>query len=301
MALRASYQGPVGVDAVATGPDYPEESAMIPVRSLAANRLLVVLALAVITVVTHAPAQAQTVRLHAAGSLRAALDEVAREFERREQVRIEAVYGASGLLRERIARGEAAEVFASANMAHPASLAAAGRAMPPIPFTRNMLCALTRPEVGVQTGNLLERMLDPGVRLGTSTPKADPSGDYAFELFGKAEALRPGARRTLEDKALKLTGGPDSPPPPPGRSAYGDLVARRQADIFLTYCTNALLARRDFPDLVSVPTPPELSVGALYGLTVLRGAPEPAWRFAWFILSDDGQAILTRHGFGALR
>lgn len=274
---------------------------MMSTRSFAVRRLLAVLVLAATPVVAPAPAAAQTVRLHAAGSLRAALDEVAREFERRQQVRIEAVYGASGLLRDRIAKGEAAEVFASANMAHPASLAAAGKAVPPLPFTRNVLCALTRPDVGVRTGNLLERMLDPGVRLGTSTPKADPSGDYAFELFARAEALRPGARQVLEAKALKLTGGPDSPPPPPDRSVYGDLVARKQADIFLTYCTNALLARRDFPDLVSVAIPAELSVGALYGLTVVPGAPAPAWRFAWFILSDDGQAILTRHGFGSLR
>ena len=274
---------------------------MMPARSSAARRLLAVLAFAATPVVAPAPATAQTARLHAAGSLRAALDEIAREFERREQVRIEAVYGASGLLRDRIAKGEPAEVFASANMAHPASLAAAGKAMPPLPFARNVLCALTRPEVGVQPGNLLERMLDPAVRLGTSTPKADPSGDYAFELFAKAEALRPGARRSLEAKALTLTGGPDSPPPPPDRSVYGDLVARKQADVFLTYCTNALLARRDFPDLVSVSIAPELSVGAQYGLTVMRGAPEPAWRFAWFILSDDGQAILKRHGFGSPR
>lgn len=250
---------------------------------------------------TPAPAAAQTVRLHAAGSLRSALDEVAREFERRESLRVESVYGASGLLRDRIAKGEPAEVFASANMAHPAALAAAGKTVAPLPFTRNVLCALTRPEVGVQTANLLDRLLDPAVRVGTSTPKADPSGDYAFELFKRADALRPGARQTLEAKALKLTGGPDSPPPPPDRSQYGDLVARKQADIFLTYCTNTLIARRDFPELVSVAIGPELSVGAEYGLTVVRGSPEPAWRFAWFILSDDGQAILGRHGFGSLR
>src|SRR5690606_8119796 len=126
----------------------PGSAPMMPVRSSAARRLLAVLAFAATPVVAPAPATAQTARLHAAGSLRAALDEIAREFERREQVRIEAVYGASGLLRDRIAKGEPAEVFASANMAHPASLAAAGKAMPPLPFARNVLCALTRPEVG---------------------------------------------------------------------------------------------------------------------------------------------------------
>jgi len=259
------------------------------------------LALCAIVAPDAARAQAQPVLLHAAGSLRAALDEAAGEFERREQLRVERAYGASGLLRDRIAGGEPAQVFASANVAHPQALAQAGRAVAPLVFARNVLCAITRNEVGLRSDNLLERMLDPSVRLGTSTPKADPSGDYAWELFGRAEAVRPGARVALQAKALPLTGGPDSPPPPRDRNVYGDLVATRKADVFLTYCTNALLARRDFPDLVSVAIPPELAVGADYGLTVMRGAPEPAWRFAWFILSADGQAILAKHGFGPPR
>lgn len=40
---------------------------------------------------------------------------------------------------------------------------------------------------------------------------------------------------------------------------------------------------------------------SMYGITVMRASPEAAWRLAWFILSDDGQAILARHGFGSVR
>ncbi len=268
-------------------------SVMLP-RAL----FLAAVSLAALSVVGSQAAAAQPVRLHAAGSLRAALDDAVREFERRESVEVAAVYGASGLLRERIAKGEPAQVFASANLAHPEALAKSGKAVAPVEFTRNVLCALTRPEVRVHPTNLLERMLDAQVKLGISTPKADPSGDYAWALFGKAEAQRAGSQRALEQKALQLTGGPNSPPPPKDRSVYGDLVSRKQADIFLTYCTNALLAKRDFPDLVSVAIPAELAVGARYGLTVMNGSPEVAWRLAWFILSDDGQAILARYGFG---
>ncbi len=262
---------------------------------------LVVLSFAACSIVAPAPAAAQPVLLHAAGSLRAALDEVAGAFEGRESRKVDRVYGASGLLRERIAAGEPAQVFASANVAHPQSLAQAGRAVAPLVFARNVLCAITRSEVGLRSDNLLDRMLEPSVRLGTSTPKADPSGDYAWQLFGRAEKLRPGAQAALQAKALQLTGGPDSPPPPRDRNVYGDLVATRKADVFLTYCTNALLARRDFPALVSVEIPPELAVGADYGLTVMSDAPAPAWRLAWFILSADGQAILAKHGFGPPR
>ena len=57
--------------------------------------------------------------------------------------------------------------------------------------------------------------------LGTSTPKADPAGDYAFQVFDKAEALSSGATATLKAKALQLTGGKDSARAPEGRNPYG--------------------------------------------------------------------------------
>ena len=75
-------------------------------------------------------------------------------------------------------------------------------------------------------------MLDPGVKLGTLTPRADSSGDYAFEVFRKADAIRPGARAVLKNKALQLTRSADSAKPPPGRTVYGWHIAEEHADIF---------------------------------------------------------------------
>lgn len=238
-----------------------------------------------------------TVRLYAAGSLRAAFAEVAAAFREKTGTQVAATFGASGLLKERIEKGESADVFASANMEHPRALELAGRAGPARAFARNRLCALARPELEVDSGTLLERMLDPALKLGTSTPKADPSGDYAFELFAKAEALRPGARAALERKALKLTGGPDSPQPPKGRSLYAALLSEQQADLFLTYCTSAVEARLENPTLHVVQIPQSLAVGADYGLVVMRGARPGAQQLAGFILSPEGQRILALRGF----
>jgi molybdenum ABC transporter molybdate-binding protein len=176
----------------------------------------------------------QPVRLYAAGSLRAALTDIAVAFKAETGIAVTGTYGASGLLRDRIEAGEPAEVFASANMEHPQILARSDRLSPVILFTRNEMCALVHPAIDVTAETLLARMLDPAVRLGTSTPKADPSGDYAWEVFRKADAVQPGSFAKLEAKALQLTGGPQSPPPPPGRNVYGMLVDQGQADIFLT-------------------------------------------------------------------
>jgi ABC-type molybdate transport system substrate-binding protein len=166
-------------------------------------------------------------------------------------------------------------------------------------FARNRLCALGRPGLELTPASLLDRMLDPQIKLGTSTPKADPSGDYAWEVFQKAEKLQPGASATLEKKALQLTGGPTSPPAPQSRSIYGELLAQGAADIFLTYCTNALAARRENPTQQIVALPDTLAVGANYGLTVMNGASAPAYQFVLFVLSAEGQRMLAKHGFAA--
>lgn len=248
--------------------------------------------------------KAETVNLYAAGSLKAALSEVAQAFEKEHpgKVRIETTFGASGLMRERIEKEKekaAAHVFASADLGHPTKLADAGLGDGKVAvFARNQLCALAKNGLRLTSATLLDTMLDPTVRVGTSTPKADPSGDYAVALFAKAEVLKQGARAVLEGKALQLTGGPNSEKAPAGKNQYAWVMENGKADVFLTYCTNAVLARRDLPALQIVQVPPELNVGAEYGLIVLKDAPALANKLAQFLLGENGQAILVKHGFG---
>jgi molybdenum ABC transporter molybdate-binding protein len=242
-------------------------------------------------------AGADTVTLYAAGSLKGALTEAAKAYEVKSGNTVETKFGPSGVLRKEIAGGAKTDIFASANVTHPRALHEAGKSGAVRQFARNKLCALVRPGLDVTTENLLDRMLDPKIKLGTSTPKADPSGDYAIESFGKAETVKPGAKATLEGKALKLTGAKDSAAPPKGRIAYGWHVDEGRADIFLTYCTNALAARKQYPGQQMVELPDALGVGANYGLTVMSGAPLVAEQLADFILSPDGQKILSSYGF----
>jgi molybdate transport system substrate-binding protein len=242
-------------------------------------------------------ARADTVQLYAAGSLNAALTDVAKAYQAKTGNKVEAKFGPSGVLRKKIADGAKADIFASANMEYPQALHDDGTSGPVAQFARNKLCALVKPGLDVTTDNLLARMLDDKVKLATSMPRADPSGDYALESFTKAEALKPGAQERLEQKARKLTGGKDSAVAPAGRTVYGWHVAEGRADIFLTYCTNALAARKQYPTQQIVELPDALSVGADYGLTVVSGASVAAQDFAEFILSAEGQKILASYGF----
>ena len=152
---------------------------------------------------------------------------------------------------------------------------------------------------GVTTANLLDRMLDPTVGSARRRRRPTRRATTPGQLFEKAEALRPGSFAALSAKAKQLTGGPDSPPPPTDRSVYGVLVAEGKADVFLTYCTNALTARRENPHAAG---------GRRFPLH-LRWARITAWRapgargdahaFALFILSSKGSGSWPRQGFAA--
>ena len=243
---------------------------------------------------------APPLQLYAAGSLREAMTDIAQQFEAQSGRKVVLTFGASGLLRERIEKGEPAQVFASADTQHPQRLhATAGNAWAqPALFVRNQLCALAVPQLNADSNKLLDLMLDPAVKLGTSTPKADPSGDYAWEVFRKAEALKPGAYAALDAKALKLTGSPEAPQPPAGRGAYEWLISEGRADLFLTYCTNAVAVRKDVPRVNIVQMPPALQVSAAYGLTA-RSGDVAAAQFAGYLLTPEAQEVFRRFGFGA--
>jgi molybdate transport system substrate-binding protein len=242
-------------------------------------------------------AHADDISLYAAGSLRAALIDIAKAFAAQTGHKVAGKFGASGLLEKEIADGAKADVFASANMEYPQMLNRAGKSGPVVRFTRNKLCALAKPGLKVDSETLIDRMLDPAIKLGTSTPNSDPSGDYAFEVFRKINAIKPGAGAILEHKALKLTGAATSAVPPAGRSVYGWHIAEGRADIFLAYCTATAEAQKQYPDQQIIELPQALAVGADYGLTVLKGAPAAAEQFAKFILSPAGQSVLISYGF----
>ena len=266
------------------------------------RRLAVAAALAALAGAAPAQGPPETVAVYAAGSLRSAMTDLARAFEREGGAKVVLSFGASGLLKDRIEGGEAANVFASANMSHPEALQAAGKAEPVRAFTRNALCLLAQPAFDLKGRSVAQRLLDADLRVATSTPRADPAGDYAFQMFDRIEssgAAGPGSAAVLKAKALQLAGGPNSPQPPAGRSLYGVLMAEGRADVFVTYCTNATQARQEVPGLQVLEIPAALNVSASYGIAAVRPATAAALRFIDFVLGAQGQQVLRGHGFSA--
>lgn len=196
-----------------------------------ARTALARLALSLAIVFLTSAARAQSVDLVAAGSLNLALSQVADAFLAKTGIKVTQTYGPSGTLRQQIEGGLRPDVFASADTASPRALAREGLAGPVQVFARNQIVAVVRSGFGQTAGqsNLLDVLLDPATRIGTSTPVADPLGDYTQRVFQKADAIVPGAEATLEAKAAQLVGGNPSTPGP-DRSQQPRLLPQHAAD-----------------------------------------------------------------------
>ena len=119
-----------------------------------------VAALLLVASTAQAQGAPEPVRLAAAGSLTEAMGEVARAFAAAPgNPTVVTTFGPSGLLRERIERGDLqAEVFFPASFDHALRLQQEGRtAAPAVIFVRNRLCAFARPGIPATTETLLAR------------------------------------------------------------------------------------------------------------------------------------------------
>jgi molybdate transport system substrate-binding protein len=264
------------------------------IRSQICTRLLPAFGLLAFAAASAA-AQPDSVQVFAAGSLRGVVTELAAEAGPTLGIEVQPSFGGSGAMRERIEKGESADLLMSADLGSPRKLESQGRTtLPIIAFARNRMCVVSRRSAGVTAANLIDRLLAAGIRLKTSTPIADPSGDYAWSIFRKIEAVRPGAQAILERKAqasMNLVAKPATPT----QSAAAALFAANAIDMSITYCSGSAALEKELPELTSLLVPPELDPHPVYGVAVLSAKPQ-ALRLALFLLSEKGQAIIAKEG-----
>ena len=223
-------------------------------------------------------AQAETVEIFAAGSLRGVVADLGKDAAALN-IEVKSDFGGSGSMRERIEKGEKPDLFLSADVGHPRKLATGGRTIVPVAaFARNRICIVSRKSARVTPANLIDRLLAKDLKLKTSAPVVDPGGDYAWWILDHIDAKRPGSGAVLKAKAQTMM------------SANAD-----DADISITYCSAAAPRVKEHPGLTSFQVPNDLDPHPLYGMAVLSNKPE-AMRLALYLLSEKGQAILTRNG-----
>ncbi|MBB1201102.1 molybdate ABC transporter substrate-binding protein [Enterobacteriaceae bacterium 89] len=230
----------------------------------------------------------------AAGSLKRAFIPLCEQFSARSGIGIKLIFGPAGLLREKIEAGEKCDLFASANTVHPQALLDSGVALSAQTFAFNHLNLTARRTPETEQHNWLELLANPALRLGTSTPGCDPSGDYTWQLFERIEQHYP--QMGLKERAIKLVGGRDTLTLPEGEIASAWLIRNNFTDLFIGYAHYAL-ALDASDDLRILPLPEQYNPRCEYRFAVLNPVAQP---LADFVTGDEGQAFLRQAGFLAL-
>ncbi len=149
-------------------------------------------------------------------------------------------------------------------MEHPQALAAEKSSGPVVLFARNRLCALVtaRPRAS-RRRRCSTRCCATHVKVGTSTPKADPATmPGRCSPRPRRQGRQPGhtgeegaaAHRRRRERAAAR-----------GTQSLRLARRRRPRGCFLTYCTAATVAVRENPGQQMVALPDALAVGADYG------------------------------------
>lgn len=226
----------------------------------------------------------------AAGSLRRVWPPLMAEFGRQTGILTATQFAPAGMLRARIEAGENCALFASANMAHPQTLLAQGKALAVQRFAGNALCLTAAAYCVDEHSTWLTLLANPALRIGTSTPGSDPSGDYTWQFFAKVEA-ETGVE--LQSRARSLVGGPETQTVPAGKLAAEWLIGSGQADLVIGYRSYAE-ALKSYRELRVFEIPSIYNIQADYGLALCDARAEP---LRAFLTSNTARQILLEYGF----
>jgi len=78
---------------------------------------------------------------------------------------------------------------------------------------------------------------------------------------------------------------------------YPAVFEKDQADVFVSYCTNAVATAGEVAGVTYVRIPEDINVAAVYGMGLAPEAGTETEALADYILGPVGQAILERYGF----
>ena len=233
------------------------------------------------------PAHADTVTVFAAASLKAALDDVAIEFEHISDHRLNVSFAGSSTLARQIERGAPADIFISANRNWMDRLEEDRRLEPDtrVALFSNQLVLVAPKDIGRPIMPITDidfsGLLKAGP-LAMGFVEAVPAGVYGKSAFVALD---------LWDQVSEHIAQTDSV-----RGALA-LVARGEAPLGVVYATDALAE----PHVTVVARfPPDSHAPIIYPAAVIAPATQGALAFFAYLRSPDARAIFEAHGFGGM-
>jgi molybdate transport system substrate-binding protein len=226
-------------------------------------------------------------RVLAASSLTEAFGEIAGAFVKAHPgPTVEISFAGSQVLRTQIEQGAPADVFASADLAQADALRQAGAITRYDVFARNTLVvAVPAKDAKVQD---VRDLAKPGLKIVLAGP-AVPAGLYALQVLARLSA----SGQYGDDFRSRVQANIVSEEP--NVRLVLSKVALGEADAGFVYPTDVATT----PAVKAVAIPEELNVTAEYPIAVVEksAAVARARQFVGFVLGDEGQKILVKHGF----
>ena len=239
---------------------------------------------------------AQELLVFAAASLSGTFPAIGNAFESSHPgLRVRFNFDGSQRLRTQLEFGAKAHVFASADetqmgLAQEANVLASS----PVPFANNSLVVIvpvSNPDRGEPVRGLQDLARD-GVKLAIAQEEV-PAGRYARVVIDQLAALRPAFGHDYAERVLGNVVSEEA-----NVRGVVQKVVLNEVDAGIVYSTDVSGEEVD-SSVGVIPIPPDANVMAVYPVATLKGSkhPETAAAFVEFLLSDQAQLILRKHGF----
>jgi molybdate transport system substrate-binding protein len=239
--------------------------------------------------VTPTPAST-TLKVFAAASLKSSFTAIQTKYQQAHPtVKIVYNFAGSQALVQQITQGAPADVFASADQKNMKKLSDAGLATDPKTFADNTLAVI------IPVGNpahitALKDLANKGVKIDIAASTV-PVGSYTLQVLdklGKSSAYGPTYESSVKANFVSQEDND---------TAIVQKVELGEADAGIVYTSDVTAAAATKVKFISIPT--TFNIIAQYPIAVLKNATDTsdAQTFVQYILSSDGQAILTKYHF----
>ena len=231
------------------------------------------------------PAQGQELVLSVAISMKEAIEEVGRQFERAHPgVTLRYNLGASGDLQKQIEAGAPADLFISAaprqmdELERQGLIVAGSRRV----FASNLLTVIAPSDSRLQLRAPADLVRPEVQRIVIGNPKTVPAGQYAeaaFRALGLWESLRP--RLVFAENVRQAL----------------EYVSRGEVEAGVVYITDAAVRAGRIREAFRLPA--ESYPPVTYPVAAVAASPNrrSAQAFIDLLVGREGKAILARHGF----
>jgi molybdate transport system substrate-binding protein len=226
---------------------------------------------------SSAPAVSGTITVLAAASLQGSFTTLGKQFEAAHPgVSVKFSFAASSALALQITQGAPADVFASASVKNMTQVTAAGDASTSTNFVKNVMEIAVPPSNPAKISGVAD-LARSGVKVALCQAQV-PCGATAVKVFSNAKVtVKP---VTLEADVKSTL----------------SKVELNEVDAGVVYVTDVLAAGNK---VRGVAIPADVNASTSYPIAALTKAPNPAGAqaFTAYVLSADGQAVLTAAGF----